>query len=226
MTRAEILDGGVSDERHAGQHDGDDPDLPRIDPAERAHRIVGYDRQHDERHRQQHQSGAQLRPSDPLHPAMQVFTHGQEAGGRDARRCRHPQVPDRRIGAERERHHAGNRSRRGETFGLSIFVAEKYRHGSGIGSETEAEQETGRVAGLPCQRAEHAAQQAGDGKRADSGGATARTSLARPPAPLQADQQADAERHAQASKKVLSVHGHPTDGRTLAHVPSINLRGG
>ena len=120
-----ILRCGVSEEGDRGEHDGDGPDLAQVDAAERTDRLVGDDRQRDERHRQEDEPGAQLLPGNLLEPPMQVLPHGQQSRGRHRSRSRDAQVAEDRVSAEREGCHAGNRRGGGEASGLRFSSRQK-----------------------------------------------------------------------------------------------------
>jgi hypothetical protein len=64
-------DGHVSGKGERSDGDGHQPDLVRIERPERADLAIGKDLQEDHRHRQKHETRAQLLPGQPLEPAVQ-----------------------------------------------------------------------------------------------------------------------------------------------------------
>ena len=183
---------------------------PQIDPAERSDRFFRQDRQRDEGHRQQHQTRAQFRPGDLLHPAVQLLPQREQPRGGDRDPGGDPHVAEDRIGAERKGQHAGHRGGGGEAPGGRVLVAAEDGDDDAISGERRAEDDRPAEARGPAgglrQNGDQAAEQPRDCKSADARGATARPRPARAPAPLQPDQQADAEGKRKAGDQVLQVH--------------------
>jgi hypothetical protein len=196
--RAEIFHRHIAQERDGGENDGDDPDFPRVDAAERSDRLVGHEREPDERHREQHQPGAQLRPGDLFHPSVQLLAQRQQRCGGDRSGSGDPHVADDRIGGEREGQHAGDRGRGRVTAACPALLQREQREHGRVTCKSDGDDDAAARARSAAQRhgerAGRAAEQPGDGEGADAGGAPSGLDVARPPATLEPDQEPNAER--------------------------------
>jgi hypothetical protein len=161
--RAEIFYRRIAEEGDGGEHDGDDPDLARIDPAERPDRLIGQDGQRDKGHGQQHQSRSQFRPGDLLHPAVQLFARSKHARGGDCGPGGNPHVAEHRVGTQREGQHGSHRGGRGENAGGRVLGATEQGDDGGVDGERRAEHDPAAEARRAASRlrdgGDHAAEQ-------------------------------------------------------------------
>ena len=140
---------------------------------------------------------------------MERFADGEQEGGRDGRGGGDPDVAEERVGAEREGQHAGDRGRGRDRLRRPVLVPAEGCDDGRICREGETEGDApARVlaaAQAVGDRAGDAAHEAGEGEGADAGGTAAVIGLAGAPAPLQADQESDAERE-RDPRKLVEVH--------------------
>jgi len=208
---AENLHREISEERYAGEQDGDDPDLARIDAAKWSNRIVLQDRQGDAGHGQQHQSRPQFGPGDLLNEAVNRLAGRRDAGGGHCRRCSNAHIPDQRIGAQRKGEHGSDCGRRRVRARRPILLAAEQRNHRREGGKARAKDDSpsdARRAAVGClrDRARDSAKQTGNCEGTDAGGAAA--GLRRPPLPgaLKSDHESDADRECRSSQQLIEFH--------------------
>ena len=172
----------------------------------RAVALVGQERQQHHRDDGELDGRGQLEALQPADPAVQRRLGGQQRGGGHGGGGGGGHLAEHRRAAEREGQQFGDLG--GDAEILVALGAEPVGDGDQDG-EAEEDEPEGCRAEYPGEPAADAAEQPHQREGADAGDAIAAGFLAGVPAALDAEEEADGERKAQALEDLGFVHGSP-----------------